>query len=263
MRRQIRFKIGILFCLSLLVIGCGNVPDGKEEIEVEIEQESTEQKGNKKNAVATAEKYDYVALGNSVTCNKVEEELWWGRWGMAATSKKKDYVHLVYEWLKEQSEEPVTARALDLKKWELAKNRDEILLDYEKYFTEETDLITIQTGENITEFKENLEEEYSNLIELIQRKAPNAQILMLGEVLWPAEDIESAKRKVCEEYGIAFIEMTEFLTDYEEKYKSAVGIEVSGEDDKRHTISNEVVAAHPNDEGMECIAELVIAQIAL
>ncbi len=213
--------------------------------------------------VASEDTYDYVALGNSITCNEAEEGLWWGNWGMAASSEDKDYIHLVSTWLGGQSAKPVTTTVLDLKKWELVSDRDEKLKDYEGYFNECTDLITIQTGENITEYKETLGTDYASLVRMIREKAPNAQILMLGEVLWPSEDIESAKRLACETYGITWIDMSEFINGYENFYKSSIGTVIFGTDGESHTISNEVVAAHPNDEGMACIAQQVINQIKL
>lgn len=213
--------------------------------------------------VAAEDTFDYVALGNSITCNEADDELWWGNWGMAASSEEKDYIHLISSWLGGQSAKPVTTTVLDLKKWELVSERDEVLKDYMEYFNEYTDLVTIQTGENITEYKETLGTDYDSLVKMIREMAPNAQILMLGEVLWPSEDIESAKRLACETYGITFIDMTDFLNGYDGFYKSSIGTVVSGADGESHTINNEVVAAHPNDEGMACIAQQVINQIVI
>lgn len=207
--------------------------------------------------------YDYVALGNSVTCSEEAEGLWWGNWGMAASSAEKDYVHLISKQLGNQFEMPVATMVLNLKKWEVAKERDAVLKKYEGYFNEHTDLVTIQTGENITEFKESLGSDYKNLLKFIKEKAPNAKILMLGELLWPSEDIESAKKAACEANGVVFIDVTEFLNDYEEVYRSAIGETVRGADKKKHKITDEVVAAHPNDEGMACIARLVMEQISV
>lgn len=229
-----------------------------EKIEEETEEAETEE--NTKAMVATEETFDYVAIGNSITCNE-ESELWWGNWGMSATEEEKDYVHLVSAWLGGQSAKPVTTMTLDLKKWELAADRNAVMSDYEDYFNEHTDLITIQTGENITEYKETLGSDYPSLFRMIREKAPNAQILVLGEVLWPSEDIEAAKQAACAEVQAEFITTEEFLNGYEAFYKSALGTPVKGNDGATHTVENEVVAAHPNDDGMACIAQLVINHI--
>ena len=183
--------------------------------ETETETETETEINGVKAIIASDKTFDYVALGNSVTCNDVAEGNWWGSWGMAASSEEKDYIHLVARWLGGQTPKDVTTTVLDLKKWEVAQNRNAILADYEGYFNEHTDLVTIQTGENITSFKETLGSDYNSLVKLIKEKAPNAQILMLGETLWPSEDIEAAKRGACAAYGVPFVEMTDFLNGYE------------------------------------------------
>lgn len=255
---------------------------GEAEIETEIETETktetevaqeteesteTEQKTEIEEEdgaiTATAEMYDYVALGNSVTCNEPTADIWWGNWGMAATTADKDYVHLLSSWLGEQSDKLVTTTVLDFKKWETSKKRTEVLQEYGKYFNEYTDLITIQTGENITEFKDTLGQDCLDLVSYVKEKAPNAQILILGELLWPAEDIEAAKMAACQQYGVTFVGMEEFLKDYETFYRSAMGAEVSGEDGNTHAIVNEAVAAHPNNDGMKCIAQQIEKHIKI
>ena len=55
--------------------------------------------------------------------------------------------------------------------------------------------------------------------------------------------------------------MTPFLNDYDAVYKSSLGTEIVGADGEIHVISDEEVAAHPNDEGMACIAGLVLPYI--
>lgn len=238
-------------------------PESETKTEPESESESGNQStgtGQVGAVTATDTHYDYVALGNSVTCNEISG-LWWSSWGMAATEEKNDYVHRIASWLETQSYQPVTTTVLDIKSWEVAQDRPGYAAGYESYFNEYTDLVTIQTGENITEHKETLGADYQDLIARIKKAAPNAQILVLGEVLWPGEDIEASKRTACTQNGVTFVEMTEFLNDYEAKYRSAVGTEVYGADGAKHAIDNDVVAAHPNDAGMACIAQLVENQI--
>lgn len=233
------------------------------ETETEMEITNTEELRGDAAIIATEEKFDYVALGNSVTANEISE-LWWSNWGMAATTEENDYVHIVSRWLEEQSEKPVTTTVLDIKKWEVAPDRMAVLDDYDKYFNEHTDLITLQTGENIVEGKETLVVDYPALLQRIKEKAPNAQILVLGEVLWPKEDIESAKHLACDQTGIPFIDVSDFRAVYEGgSFHSALGVEVYGSDGNLHAIDNEVVAAHPDDEGMANIAQHFIDNITI
>lgn len=239
------------------------VDDGTEKEPAGDTSMEGEKQDDSDGIVAEEGSFDYVALGNSVTCSESVGELWWGNWGMAASSEDKDYVHLLSDWLGSQMDAPVTTTVLDLKPWEVEWDRDGVLSDYKGYFNEYTDLVTIQTGENIVDFKESLGKDYLMLVKFVREAAPNAQILMLGEVLWPDEAIEDAKKAACEAFDVTFVDMAEYLTGYEESYKSFIGAKVLGADGKKHAISDEAVAAHPNDEGMACIARQVIRQIAL
>lgn len=293
MKKRIFLKL-VLICVILLASACQNRKEIPKVTDQQKQQEETEEEPDVRAAftekVTSTEfseenvtgeagaqagidpsnksadpdgTYNYIALGNSVTCSKVSDGLWWGDWGMAATSADRDYVHLLSKWLRKQFAKPIDTMILNLKKWEVAKERDKILKKYGSYLNEDTDLVTIQTGENITDHKETLDADYLNLVKFIQEKAPNARILMLGELLWPTEDIEAAKKAACEAQGIVFVDVEEFLRKYEEVYRSSIGAKVSGEDGKQHEITDEVVAAHPNDKGMACIARLLKEQILI
>ena len=206
------------------------------------------------------EKFKYVAIGNSVTIHETND-LWHGDWGMAATSKESDYVHVLAEKIGETKNTPVDLSVISCKDWELGSDRRGELLHAFDNISQDTDLITIQTGENITTFIENLDGDYDALFGYIKSKAPNAQILVLGEVLWPQDAIENAKRNSCSKYGISFVNMNEFLDGYETMYRSSMGEPIVGLDGNTYLIDNECVAAHPNDAGMQKIADIVFASV--
>lgn len=205
-------------------------------------------------------KFKYVAIGNSVTIHETND-LWHGDWGMAATSKEADYVHVLAERIGEAKFTPVDLSVISCKNWELGDDRRGELLHAFDNIPQDTDLITIQTGENITTFIENLDGDYDALFGYIRSKAPNAQILVLGEVLWPQDAIETAKRNNCGKYNIGFVDMNEFLNGYETMYRSSMGEPIVGIDGNTYLIDNECVAAHPNDAGMQKITDIVFASI--
>ena len=266
----------VLLCLGFALFSGCRIQKEKEkaQTDVSIESESLDtqtEPGTEPDSemdeevldttVIESEPYHYVAFGNSVTYGEITENIWWGDWGMAASSKEKDYVHLISSELEQTLYRPVVTEVYNLKSWELAKNRTSMLEEFEETLDETTDLVTIQSGENITQYQETLEIDYFDLLSFIRRKAPNAQILMLGELLWPSEKIEAAKQTACQACEITFIDMTQFLNDYDAFYKSSLGAEIVGADGEIHVISDEEVAAHPNDEGMACIARLVLPYI--
>lgn len=244
------------------------IPAGTEAVASETEAaatetvQETESETETETETSDADMFHYVAFGNSLTCNEISG-FWWGTWGMAASDESKDYVHIVAQWLGGQSIKPVTTTVVSIKDWEMASDRNGVLPLYMDYLDENTNLVTIQTGENITDFKGTLGNDYMGFVSMVKAKAPNAQVLMLAEMLWPSEDIESAKRAACAQYGVEFLDMATFLNGYEGLYKSAMGTVVGGADGGTHAIDNEVVASHPNDEGMACIAQEIINHIAI
>lgn len=217
---------------------------------------------NNSNTVSKAETFNYVAIGNSVTCNELSD-FWWNTGGMAASSPSKDYVHLITEWIKSQSGKSVSMQTADAKRWETASDRNSQLSYYDAYVGSSTNLITIQIGENITENKQSLAQDFLVLFQHLKEKAPNAQILVIGELLWPSADIEAAKQSACNQLGITFIDASEFLNGYESTYRASMNSLVLGDDGGQHAINYDIVAAHPNDAGMACIANLFERHIKL
>ena len=273
MKKKIKVSLAALFCVCVLFSGCQKEkeipkPASTERVTLDTQTETglpdiqTEDVGLPDTQTGQeTDAYRYVAFGNSVTCGEITENLWWGNWGMAASSMEKDYVHILSAEIEQRLSCPVETEVYSLKPWELAQDRSSLLEDISDSLDETTDLVTIQSGENITQFQETLQIDYYDLVSFIKEKAPNAQILMLGELLWPNLEIETAKQTACQACGVAFIEMTQYLTDYEANYKSSIGDEVIGEDGETHKITDEEVAAHPNDEGMVCIAGQILPYI--
>ena len=237
----------------------GNVPTQPHVIQKEQQQQDTQpQPATEEQKPVVTDTFKYVALGNSVTCNIIDPSLWWSTDGMAATKPENDYVHIVGSWLASQTTQQFECYAVNIKTWELAADRAAMLSQYDQYLTEDTDVVTIQTGENITEHEDTLPNDYLVFFQHVRQRCPNAKIVVLGEVLWPKDNIEQAKQSACSQLSIPFINVQSFLDGYDSLYKSAMGVSVLGDDGAQHAISNEVVAAHPNDAGMAHIAQLFI-----
>lgn len=202
------------------------------------------------------DKFYYLALGNSVTVHPADGELWWGNWGMAATSADRDYVHQVEAHLAQTYE--VKTVAYDFKNWEISTARKDSLPELDPLLSKNLDLITIQLGENITDGFDTLPMDYAELVDYLTAKCPHVQIIFIDEFCWPKEPIQQAQQAACAQYGLAYVDLAEIRND---SYKAGLGTIVMGEDGAQHEISNEVVAAHPNDAGMTYIAEHIIPLI--
>lgn len=208
----------------------------------------------------TNDTFEYVALGNSVTCN-IPCDYWWGTYGMAASSPDKDYVHQVKDYIANAANVDVNVKTGSVKDWELSTERNSCFQTFDGVLNEETDLVTVQVGENITENKEHLYEDFSNLFLHIGEKAPNAQVIVIGNVLWDFEDVNNVKAQVCADNGIIYVDMSEFKVSYDTMYKSYVGTTVTDDNGNEHEIWYDCVAAHPNDAGMSFIAGKINEQI--
>ena len=195
----------------------------------------------------------YLAIGNSITKHPLAE-YWWGNYGMAATRKEKDYVHIVSQELKKRNSKCVFD-SLNFAEWERSNNRSEELKKLDKYLNIETDLVTIFLGENVN----NIDTLYSDFIELInyvkQRVNSKAKIIIIG-MFWNNTQINEIKRNVASEFNIDFVDLIgKYDNDY---YTSEVNSIVLGDDGANHIITNPFVAKHPGDVGMLAIANEII-----
>lgn len=205
----------------------------------------------------TKEDVSYLAIGNSLTIHPVMENVWWGEWGMAATTKENDYVHLVDAHLSETYD--VTTTAYNFTDWETSTDRASMLPALDPYLSSDLDLITIQLGENITDGLTTLNDDYTTLVSYIEEKCPNAQIMILDEFCWPKPEIQAAQKQAADTFGLSYLDLSAIRTD---AYRAGLGTNVMGDDGNLHAITEGTVAEHPNDKGMRYIANQIIANLS-
>lgn len=254
--------LGIMVLSIFFAAGCGrkeeNTAPKDAQHNLEPEQVSTEELETRVKELEPEQEnaYDYLALGNSVTLPEENEALWWGSYGMAASAPQNDYVHRVAEHLKAYYGK-VNATAVNFQDWEENKlgDRSAYLSTLDGTVTEKLDLITVQLGENITANEASTQNDYENLVAYLREKAPDATILFLGQILWDNTTVQTIKQQVADAQGIPFLSFEDIRNV--EIYEAGLGTEVLGDDGTLHPITNEVVAAHPNDLGMQLIAERI------
>ena len=94
-------------------------------------------------------------FGNSITRHEPNAEIGWhGDWGMAASSKEKDYVHLIVAELdKKYGKVDYCIAQGAMWEWEYRRT-DEVLAEYYSAVKEfDADIVIIRIGENITAAK--------------------------------------------------------------------------------------------------------------
>lgn len=197
--------------------------------------------------------YNVLVIGNSITTHP-KKEYWWAERGMAASSDEKDYVHLLKARLQE-THENVNIKAVQFRSWEIQayERKDEYGL-IDRYLNDSIDWIIVQLGENVSDTT-TYEADYIELLLHLHSTVPNAKLLTIGD-FWKNETKDSIKKRVSEELGIAYVDLSEIQDD--PAYQAGLGTVILGSDGSKHLIAHEGVAAHPNDRAMEYIAQKIM-----
>lgn len=205
-------------------------------------------------ASACGDGFDYLALGNSITIHPVCD-YWPEQMGMAAESLDKDYVHLLVElFQKGAGIEDVNYFAYNLSSWEtIHYDRAETVTEIDALLHPDIDLITVQLGENITQYH-TLESDFEYFIGHIKEKSPSAKIIMIGN-FWENKAVDKLKKKVSEKQGCVYISLEEIQG--EENYESKIGNQVYDREGNVSAIDRDSVAKHPGNAGMRYIAESI------
>lgn len=201
----------------------------------------------------------WLALGNSITRHPITS-FWWGDWGMAATTREKDWVHRLN--VKIQGTNPVAPsfNAYNIANWEVAHNTFDKTA-YDSYFAGDEDLVVIRLGENALD-DANYQADFELLIDYVKSKAPLARIVVTGN-FWTSSSRELKQKTASDNKGCIWVQLNQLDSA---TYKSTLGTSVYGDDLAWHLISDggataAGVANHPGDVGMEAIADAIFSVI--
>lgn len=216
----------------------------------QIEKNTVEAKGQlKKNNFVTFENENgkgkkIMFVGNSITRHGRLPEIGWDRdWGMAASEKSKDYVHLMMDKFKKEYEDAAFC-ICQVAEWERKyKEGEKVLDEFSDARDFEADIIIMRAVENCPrdDFDKDLfKKQYESLISYLNPSG-KAKIVMTTS-FWKHTATEALK---------------EFAS---EKNIPVAVLEDLGEDDEMKAIGlfeHEGVANHPGDKGMQVIAERI------
>ncbi|MBR4072907.1 MAG: SGNH/GDSL hydrolase family protein [Clostridia bacterium] len=186
-------------------------------------------------------------MGNSITLHGIKHDIGWhNHWGMAASAKEKDYVHIIEKEVKKIHSD-ATFCICQVANWERGyKNGKELYSLYEPARDFGADIIIARLIENCpyVDFDADVfKTEYLNLIKYLS-KSDTKVILTTG--FWKHTGDE-AIRELGKENGIPVVELGDLGEDESMK---AIGLfEHSG------------VANHPGDKGMKYIANRIFTEL--
>lgn len=184
-------------------------------------------------------------VGNSITVHGIRPELGWHwEWGMAASCKENDYVHLVMDGVKKVDEDAAFC-ITQISRWEVNFNKDyQRAIELHKESRDfDADVIIIRCVENCP--RDNFDEElfiksYTAMIDYLNKN--NARVILTTS-FWK-NIFDDAIIKVGKERGYPVI----YLGDLGERDDmKAIG-----------QFEHKGVANHPNDNGMQEIAARIM-----
>ena len=187
-------------------------------------------------------------VGNSITLHGKRPEIGWnGAWGMAASSREKDYVHRLMAAISEQS--PDAAFCIcQVAEWEMKyKNGKSVYHKYENARNFDADIIVMRFVENCPKIDFDREIFQKETLDLLQYLNPTGQTkIFLTTGFWHHPGDEGIA-ELARKFGLPLIELGD-LGELDEM--KAVGLfEHSG------------VANHPGDRGMEEIARRIFNSV--
>ena len=190
-------------------------------------------------------------LGNSITRHAPAPQIGWDfDWGMSASAEDKDYVHVAVKMLEERygGIDYCTACCAD---WERNHWNLDLLDDWKEARDFEADIVVCRLGENVNTREDN--PQFCNFAKHLDPMIkyfcsnPNARVIVT-ELFWPKEILDAPIRQVATENGYPLVHLNDLGTQDE-------NMAVDGR------FWHHGVSIHPNDLGMQRIAERIVTTI--
>lgn len=181
-------------------------------------------------------------VGNSTTRHAPKPDIgWYGNWGMAASAKENDYVHLVMSEIKKSHPKAVFC-IVQASIWEINYKN----CDYDMYFKEASsfrpDVIVCNIAGNIPndEFDKNaFKENINKLFKYLSGENENVKIFESSHFFGNPDKCKAIKEHAVE-YGATYVEISDIAKD---ESNLALG-----------KFEHMGVQAHPGDKGMKELA---------
>ena len=180
-------------------------------------------------------------LGNSITLHGIAPQIGWTNlWGMAASARERDYVHLVTRGIEREtgrSAETIVRNIYDFERdfanYDVRKGLGDVV-DFQP------DYLVIAMGENVRdlstpELKEGYRKAFKELLGALLSGRTRPRTVVRG-VFWRNAAKDEAMSKVANEFGVPFVRTDDLGSDPAMK---AIGL-----------FAHAGVANHPGDKGM-------------
>ena len=206
------------------------------------------QNKNRVEIVDNAGKTRVLFVGNSITRHEPKPEIGWvNDWGMAASKRENDYVHVVLKFLSNRFGK-IDYCVVNSGEWETEYYNDALLYHWEKARDFNADIVVVRLGENIWNAKEyfaqfSLSTHFERMVKFFTPL--NAKIVVTG-LFWPNTEIDLAIKNTAKKLGATLVALDDLCIEE----NMAIGQFAHGG-----------VCMHPNDNGMRKIAERIVCAI--
>lgn len=191
-----------------------------------------------------------LVLGNSITWHPYKAEIGWrSEHGMAASRPEKDFCH-VLERLLQTHETETTVTGINMAEWETTYSHEYARMIGKA--VEGKDVIIIRMSENV-HHQWRFGWELRKLVKHCQRTVPH--VILCGCV-WRNTRLEKAIAHVAQSRGLLYIPLDNIMAEHPETYPQ-VGDQLYDREGNAYKIETPFICTHPNDKGMEMIAETI------
>lgn len=189
-------------------------------------------------------------LGNSITLHGPAPAIdWQGKWGMAASSQDKDYVHLVLMGISEVTGKQPETVVSNIASFERQYDRYDIHHELKKELDFKPCIVIVAIGENVPaltseQAKATFQSRVTTLLKTLQENSH--PVIVVRSCFWPDQAKDRILRQGCLEVGGVFVDNGALSKDERNFARS------------ERTFSHAGVAGHPGDRGMRAIADSIL-----
>ena len=186
-------------------------------------------------------------LGNSITLHGPAPQIGWtGNWGMAASTREKDFVHRLLDRISKVAGGEPRVMVRNIADFERGLGAFNIRETLKAELAFEPDVIILAIGENASspktdEARAQFATAFANLLaELKQHGQPT---IIVRSQFWQDAEKDSLMKKASTDAGVIFIDI------------SKLGSEAANFARAERQIDHAGVAGHPGDKGMQALAD--------
>lgn len=192
-------------------------------------------------------------LGNSITLHAPAPQIGWnGNWGMAASAKDKDYVHILIDRMSQATGKKPTVMVKNIADFERQLGAYKIKEQLKEELAFQADIIILAIGENCqSPDSEEARQQFTDAMDrlLAHLHEQGHPTVFVRSQFWPDTNKDTLLKLATEKHKAIWVDLGQMGTDQKNFALSERVIEHAG------------VGRHPGDQGMQAIANKIWAAI--